>query len=75
MSISWSGFEKGANYIENEGVYDSNSNSQTGTLNVKSGAVTQDKTYTCTVTSKTYPESASKTIDVLLNVFGEYIRV
>ena len=71
MSIQWSGFTAGANFVPSSGSYDSSSNSQTGTLTVKSGAVETDKTYTCTVSSTVNTASAAKTINVDLNVYGK----
>ena len=70
MSITWSGFAAGDNFVASEGTYESGTNSQTGTLTVKPAAVIEDKTYTCTVTSKVNSESASKSMDVKLNVYG-----
>ena len=71
MSIIWSGFTASDNFVPSSGSYDPATNSQTGTLTVKSGAVSQDKTYTCTITSTVNPESASKSVDVELNVYGK----
>ena len=71
MSIAWSGFTVSDNFVPSSGSYDPATNSQTGTLTVKSGAVSQDKTYTCTITSTVNPESASKSVDVELNVYGK----
>ena len=71
MSITWTGFTAGNNFVPSEGVYDSETNSQTGTLTVKSGAVTEDSTYTCTITSISNTESADKSVEVLLNVYGK----
>ena len=71
MSIAWSGFTAGPNFVPNPGSYDSSSNSQTGILTVKSGAVETDKTYTCTVSSTVNTASAAKTINVDLNVYGK----
>ena len=71
MSIAWSGFTTGADFVASSGSYDSSSNSQTGTLTVKSGAVASDKTYTCTISSTVNTASAAKTINVDLNVYGK----
>ena len=71
MSIEWSGFTQGSNFDPKQGSYDPNSNSQTGTLTVKSGAVKSDQTYTCTISSKVNTDSAIKTTDVHLNVYGK----
>ena len=71
MSIEWSGFSPGQNFDQKQGPYDSSSNSQTGTLTVKSGAVASDKTYTCTISSTVNTASAAKTINVDLNVYGK----
>ena len=54
--------------MENSGTF--SSNSQTGTLTVKSPEVTSDKTYTCSVTSNDRPTSDVETLDVKLNVYG-----
>ena len=54
--------------MENPGTF--SSNSQTGTLTVKSPEVTTDKTYTCLVTSNEIPKSDVKSVDVKLNVYG-----
>ena len=70
MSITWSGFDAGDNFVPSEGTFESGTNSQTGTLTVKPAAVTEDKTYTCTVVSKVNSQSASKSMDVKLNVYG-----
>ena len=71
MSIAWSGFTAGPNFVPSPGSYDSSSNSQTGTLTVKSGAVKSDATYTCSVSSTVNPDSAVKTTNVNLNVYGK----
>ena len=70
MSIEWSGCTPGQNFDQKQGSYDSSSNSQTGTLTVKSAAVSQDRTYTCTVSSIKFPSSANKAVDVSLDVYG-----
>ena len=70
MSIQWSGFAQGSNFDPKQGSYDPSSKSQTGTLTVKSGAVKSDQTYTCSVSSTTNKNSAVKTTDVYLNVYG-----
>ena len=71
ISVEWSGFQEGENYVTSPGSYDSNSNSQSGTLTVKSAAVTSDKTYTCTVSSIQHIDSAEKALDVHLNVYSK----
>ena len=71
MKIDWSGFQEGDNFDPEEGTHDPGSSSQTGTLTVKSAAVTVDKTYTCTVSSKTNPTSDEKRTDVHLNVYSK----
>ena len=74
MSIEWSGFTEGSNFDAKQGSHDPNSNSQTGTLTVKSDAVKSDLTYTCSVSSSTNKNSAVKTTDVYLNVYGKNRR-
>jgi len=71
MSIQWSGFTAGPNFVPSTDAYDSSSNSQTATLTVKSGAVKSDATYTCTISSTVNPASAVKTTDVNLNIYGK----
>ena len=71
MSIAWSGFTPGQNFDPKQGSYDPNSNSQTGTLTVKSDAVKSDQTYTCTVSSTANTNSAVKTIEVHLNIYSK----
>ncbi len=71
MKIDWSGFQEGDNFDPKEGTHDPGSSSQTGTLTVKSAAVTVDKTYTCTVSSKTNPTSDEKRTNVHLNVYSK----
>ena len=71
MSIEWSGFIPGQNFDQKLGSYDSSSNSQTGTLTVKSGAVKSDTTFVCSISSNANPASAVKTTDVDLNVYGK----
>ena len=70
MTIEWSGFEQGNDFVSEQGTYDPGSKSQTGTLTVKSAAVTVDKTYTCTVSSVSNPTSDTKSTDIELNVYG-----
>jgi hypothetical protein len=72
MSIEWSGFTQGSNFDPEQGSYDPNSNSQTGTLTVKSSVVSEDKIYTCTVSSIQYPLSSKKIIDVSLDIYCEF---
>ena len=69
MTIAWSGFSSGDNFVQSSGSYNAKAKSQTGTLAVKSPAVTEDKTYTCKVSSEANPSSAEKSSDVKLNVF------
>ena len=71
MSIVWSGFTAGPNFVPKTDSYDSSSNSQTATLTVKSGAVKSDATYTCTISSTVNPASAVKTTLVNLNIYGK----
>ena len=71
MSIEWSGFIPGQNFDQKLGSYNSSSNSQTGTLTVKSDAVIADTTYTCSISSTVNKNSAVKTTDVHLNVYGK----
>ena len=71
MSIEWSGFTPGQNFDQKQGSYDSSSNSQTGTLTVKSTAVKSDTTYTCSISSTVNKDSAVKSMDVDLNVYGK----
>ena len=71
MSIEWSGFIPGQNFDQKQGSYDSSSNSQTGTLTVKSDPVIADTTYTCSISSTVNKNSAVKTTDVHLNVYGK----
>ena len=71
MSIEWSGFTPGQNFDQKQGSYDPSSNSQTGTLTVKSAAVKSDSTYTCSISSTVNKNSAVKTTDVHLNVYGK----
>jgi hypothetical protein len=52
--------------------YDPNSNSQTGTLTVKSTVVSEDKIYTFTVSSIQYPLSSKKIIDVSLDIYCKF---
>ena len=70
MSIEWSGFTAGDNFVSKSGQYDSSSNSQTSLLTVKSPAVIDDKTYTCTIKSLENPKSDEKSVDVDLKTFG-----
>jgi hypothetical protein len=71
MSIEWSGFTSGQNFDQKQGTYDPSSNSQTGTLTVPSAAVKTDMTYTCSISSAVNKDSAVKTRDVHLNVYGK----
>ena len=71
MKISWSGISDGGSYVETSGYYDDETNSQTGTLTVKSAAVTEDKIYTCTVSSVDNPTSEQKPLDVKLEVYSK----
>jgi hypothetical protein len=70
MNITWSGFDAGDGYVQTSGSYDDSSNSQTGTLTVNEEATTEDRIYTCNVTSLENSESSSKSVEVELNVFG-----
>ena len=71
ISVEWSGFQEGENYVTSPGSYDSTTNSQSGTLTVKSVAVTSDRTYTCTVSSLRHTDSADKVLEVHLNVYSK----
>ena len=71
MSIEWSGFTQGSDFDPKQGSYDPSSNSQTGTLTVKSGAVKSDQIYTCSISSTVNTDSAVKTTHVHLNVYGK----
>jgi len=73
MKIEWAGFQQGSDFVPAHGTYEPASNSQTGTLTVKSAAVTADKTYACTVSSMSNPTSDTKSMDVQLNVYGNYL--
>ena len=71
MKLEWSGFQPGDDFDPEEGTYNPDSSSQIGTLTVKSAAVTVDKTYACTVSSKSNPTSDKKSTDVHLNVYSK----
>ena len=71
MKIEWSGFQPGDDFITEQGTYNPGSNSQTGTLTVKSAAVTVDKTYTCTISSVSNPTSDKMSTDVQLKVYSK----
>ena len=71
MSIKWTGFTAGDNFVPTPGSYDSSTNSQTGTLTVKSAAVTTDETYTCSISSLQYSNSDVTTFEVNLYVYSE----
>jgi hypothetical protein len=71
MNITWSGFDADDRYVQTSGSYDDSTNSQTGTLTVDQSATTEDKTYTCTVTSLQNMYSAEATADVILNVYSK----
>ena len=58
----------GADFTPTEGT--STAGTQTTTLLVKAAEVTEDTAYTCTVTSGTWPESASSDTTVNLDVYG-----
>ena len=75
MSIEWSGFTQGSNFDPKQGSYDPKSNSQTGTLTVKSSLVSEDKIYTCTVSSIQYPLSSKKIIDVSLDIYCKFFNL
>ena len=75
MSIDWSGFVKGDNFVPEAGTYNADTKSQTGTLTVKSSEVQVDKTYTCTISSIVNSFSPKKTVDVALNVYGEVLII
>ena len=71
MSIKWSGFASVQNFDQKQGTYDPSSNSQTGTLTVRSAAVKSDMTYTCSISSVVNKDSAVETKDVNLKVYGK----
>ena len=71
MSIKWTGFTAGDNFVPTPGSYDSSTNSQTGTLTVKSAAVNTDKTFTCSISSVINDDSTLHSLDVHLNVYGK----
>ena len=68
MSITWTGFIPGEDFVESSGTF--SSGSQTGTLTVKAPQVITDKTYTCSVTSIERPSSDVGSLEVKLNVYG-----
>ena len=71
LSIKWTGFTAGENFVESSGSYDSSTNSQTGTLTIRSAAVNTDKTFTCSISSVINEDSALESVDVHLNVYGK----
>ena len=71
MSIKWSGFTAGDNFVPAPGSYDTSTNSQTGTLTIRSAAVNTDKTFTCSISSVINEDSTLHSLDVHLNVYGK----
>ena len=74
LSIKWTGFTAGENFVESSGSYDSSTNSQTGTLTVKSAAVNTDKTYSCSISSS-FSEEVIISELAHINVYGEHCRM
>ena len=70
MTISWSGMEQNDSNYVSDSKFDDADGTQTGTLTVKSEAVTADKTYTCIISSVQNPASVEKSFDVELLVYG-----
>ena len=71
MKITWSGFTTGNNFVQASGFYDASKKTQTGTLTIKSPAVTGDETYTCVISSIQNTESDEKSFDVKLNTYSK----
>jgi hypothetical protein len=67
MKITWSNLADG--HVTDE--FNAGTGSQTSTLTVKPGAVTADKTYTCTVSSVQNPTSEETKFEVELLVYGK----
>ena len=59
----------GADFTPTEGT--ESGGAQTSTLLVKTGSVSSDTAYTCTVTSGALPNSGSSDTAVMLDVYGE----
>ena len=70
MTISWSGMEQNDSNYVSDSKFDDADGTQTGTLTVKSGAVSADKIYTCIISSVLNPASVEKSFDVELLVYG-----
>ena len=73
MKIVWLGFATGDNFVPNSGSYDASNRVQTGTLTIKSPAVTGDETYTCVISSIQHTESDEKSFDVKLDTYSKKI--
>ena len=74
VTVSWRTATEpvsGSKFNSVQGSY--SSGTQISTLTVDSTEVTEDKAYTCRVTSGSYPDSGHFDNTVNLNVFGEYI--
>ena len=56
-------------YAIEQGTFETTS--QTSTLDIHGDMVTEDKTFTCRVTSPTYPDSPSSDTRVNLSVYGK----
>ena len=70
VNIVWTGLPTDeTGYTKSAGTF--NTDTQIATLTVASAQVTEDKTYTCTVTSIQYGTSQSESKDVDLNVYGK----
>ena len=78
VTVEWLGppgsdISADANYIRKSGTYQRSDNTQRATLEVRRAAVTEDKTYTCKVTSNKFSESPSSKTDVKINVYGKLL--
>ena len=60
------------NYVQNDGSYQSASNSQTTELTVKAAKTDQDVSYTCVITANEWGGASPKPTIVNLNVFGKF---
>ena len=70
VNIVWTGLPQGeTGYTKSAGTF--HTDTQTATLTVASAQVTEDKTYTCIVTSIQYPTSKLESKDVDLKVYGK----
>ena len=73
VTVEWVGpsgtvISADANYTPKSGTLDNNS--QTTTLEVN--GATEDKTFTCRVTSRQFPSSPPSDTEVQLNVYGKF---